>query len=136
MSEVQPVKLKTEDCPPLFNVSFAFGGIEPITPDLQTKISKLQAWLHSHPEVRILLEGHTDSTGPEESNLILSYQRARVVATLLSRRGVSDNQVAAIAYGEQLPLQGLSSKSAKNRRVSMRAEGVQACPYNSTEEDT
>lgn len=63
---------------------------------------------------RINITGHTDSTGPDQLNERLSYERARAVAAYL---------VAAGVPGKQLFVRGVGSRSPKadNDTISGRA---------------
>jgi outer membrane protein OmpA-like peptidoglycan-associated protein len=135
-TEVQPSVVEVPDCPPLFTVLFASESARPLaTAALQEKIARLRDWLSGHPEVKLLVEGHTDLRGTEQFNLQLSSQRAEAVAALLSAAGVSREQLAARAYGKSKPLPGSRAESASNRRVSLRVEGFNECPKTSSEGD-
>lgn len=78
-------------------------------------------YLLTHPNKRILLEGHADERGSREYNIALGEQRAKSVYQLLKRQGVSDRQVGVISYGEEKPAKsGLNNTSWQlNRRVEI-----------------
>ncbi len=116
------------DCPPLFFVQFKRGGIHPVNPDLNENATKLHEWLSHHPDAKILIEGHADSSGPEELNLLISHRRAKAVSQLLVSTGITNEQMVTRAFGEYSPLKGHSPESERNCRVSLRVEGVHACP--------
>ena len=68
----------------------------------------------------IELGGHADSLGSGEYNMVLSLNRAKAVAELLSRTtGVKAADISVAAFGEHSPkAQGESAAArAKNRRV-------------------
>lgn len=69
--------------------------------------------------VEITIVGHTDSTGPEERNQVLSEARAQSVAALLESLGVDGSRLVVIGEGESKPLASNSTQDgrAKNRRV-------------------
>ncbi len=76
--------------------------------------------LQAHPElVLVRVEGHTDSDGPEKSNLDLSQRRAQAVVDYLISSGVDPERLLAEGYGEGMPVVPNSSPSnkARNRRV-------------------
>jgi flagellar motor protein MotB len=116
-------------CAPLFSVQFVRGGIHPIDMKLNEKAAKLREWLRLHPGITVLVEGHADASGPEEFNLFISHRRAKVVSEILLSSGVTEKQMALRAFGEYSPLIGVPPESEKNRRVSLRIEGVRACQY-------
>jgi len=67
----------------------------------------------------LLIEGHTDSVGSEDSNLTLSQERAAAVQVALSRLGVASSRLNAVGYGESQPIadNGSSAGQAQNRRI-------------------
>lgn len=66
---------------------------------------------------KIIISGHTDSTGNEEANLELSKRRANAVLSAIAKFGNTDNRLKAIGFGETSPRFGESSKQELNRRV-------------------
>ncbi len=77
--------------------------------------------LKKYPQLRIELQGHTDSNGPDQYNLKLSQQRADAVRAYLMQQGVPAGQVVARGYGEAQPIESnaTSEGRARNRRVVM-----------------
>ena len=65
--------------------------------------------------------GHTDSVGTEESNLILSRNRANSVADYLISEGVSAERVLTIGHGELRPIADNGTENGRqlNRRVEL-----------------
>jgi OOP family OmpA-OmpF porin len=57
----------------------------------------------AHPEVMIV-SGHTDKTGTEYSNLILSARRAEAVKQGLIDRGVPPERLQVVAIGQAEPV--------------------------------
>jgi len=76
---------------------------------------------HDQPKTAIIAQGHTDSSGPEEYNLTLSERRANAVATHLIGRGLSDDRITALGYGESFPVatNDTGEGRRKNRRVDL-----------------
>ena len=77
--------------------------------------------------VRVSVEGHTDSIGPEEYNQGLSERRARAVKDGLVARGVSRDRLRSVGFGETRPIapnqvDGRDNPDgrAMNRRVELR----------------
>ncbi len=118
---------KTKDCPPLFFFTFSKSSEIPKTHNLMPKIKRLSDWLQQHPNKKVFIDGHTDSFGTEEYNLLLSYRRAKAAEKILVAAGISKDQVIARALGEQESLQGHSAQSKENRRASIRIEALKEC---------
>jgi outer membrane protein OmpA-like peptidoglycan-associated protein len=74
-----------------------------------------------YPKTAVVVQGHTDSTGPAEHNLQLSERRALAVKDLLTDRGVDKQRVAAIGHGELYPVasNGFEDGRRRNRRVTI-----------------
>jgi len=68
---------------------------------------------------RVSIEGHTDATGPDYANYLLSWQRAHAVRRYLIRKGVSPHRLTVKGHGSRQPrVPGNSPKArARNRRV-------------------
>ena len=66
------------------------------------------------------IEGHTDSTGPEEYNQKLGEERAMAVRSYLhDQHGIALNRIEVISYGETKPVvdNKTAAHRAQNRRV-------------------
>ena len=55
--------------------------------------------LSDFPKMKVAIEGHTDSTGPEAGNMRLSQKRANAVRDYLVSRGVSADRLEAAGLG-------------------------------------
>jgi outer membrane protein OmpA-like peptidoglycan-associated protein len=68
-----------------------------------------------------LIEGHTDAVGSEQSNLVLSDQRAESVANVLTDvYGVPPENLATQGYGERYLKVNTDGPEQENRRVTIR----------------
>ena len=76
-------------------------------------------YLRSHPQTRVVLEGHTDERGSREYNVGLGERRAYSVKRLFRQEGVDVAQMRVLSYGEERPAAFCSNETcyAKNRRV-------------------
>ena len=76
------------------------------------------ATLKRYPEVRIEVQGHTDSRGADAYNLDLSARRAATVLKYLQDGGVT-NQLTSRGYGETDPIASNDTDEGRqqNRRV-------------------
>ena len=79
-------------------------------------------FLKNYETLRYEIQGHTDSQGSDEYNLILSAARAGTVRMYLLSKGVPEERVLGIGYGETMPIANNSSAAgrAKNRRVEFK----------------
>ncbi len=74
----------------------------------------------ANESVYIEIQGHTDSTGAEDYNLELGYERAQAVMRYLNRRhGLPLHRMSAVSYGETAPVadNGTREGRSQNRRV-------------------
>ena len=83
-------------------------------------VQKLADFLKQYPNNKVLIEGHTDSTGSNSHNQILSEQRAYAVRTALSDMGISNNRISTLGYGEDYPV--ASNNTAADRQLNRRVE--------------
>ena len=75
-----------------------------------------------YPQTSILVEGHTDSTGSDAYNQQLSERRANSVRKLLVQRGVQEQRITILGYGESRPIATNATPEGRqmNRRVEIR----------------
>jgi outer membrane protein OmpA-like peptidoglycan-associated protein len=89
-------------------------------------IDDISRILVDNPQVKVVtIEGHTDSTGSAERNLLLSQQRADAVKTFLVRKGVAPERIDAKGFGQTRPVADDRTPAgrAKNRRVEFLVKG-------------
>ncbi len=105
------------------NVLFATDKAE-LKPGAELLTAKLAAFLKEHPGRRILIEGHTDSRGPQEYNRKLSQKRAEAVAEALQAQGVDSGRITARGMGEEFPVAPNTTSAGRqqNRRVDIIIE--------------
>jgi len=77
------------------------------------------AWLKSHDNMLVLVEGHCDERGTNEYNLALGERRAKATMNYLVAQGVQANRITIISYGEERPVCTEHTEAcwAKNRRA-------------------
>jgi outer membrane protein OmpA-like peptidoglycan-associated protein/tetratricopeptide (TPR) repeat protein len=76
-------------------------------------------YLLANPHLNIRINGHTDDLGSNESNLALSQSRSDEVKRYLVSKGIDENRMTAIGYGESKPKTANTDDAAraKNRRT-------------------
>lgn len=84
-------------------------------------MNKLADFLREYPERSVMIEGFTDSTGPDAYNQRLSEQRANAVREALLQRGIDVHRVRTRGFGESYPVASNSTAAGRqqNRRVEM-----------------
>jgi outer membrane protein OmpA-like peptidoglycan-associated protein/tetratricopeptide (TPR) repeat protein len=70
----------------------------------QLEVEKIAELMVYHPDSRVDLVGHTDSTGMEDFNMLLSLYRAEKIADYLEMRGISRDRIQVEGTGESAPL--------------------------------
>ncbi|MEP6846223.1 MAG: OmpA family protein [Panacibacter sp.] len=92
-----------------------------ISAGAKTDLDKLAGVFVQYPETNILVEGHTDDTGSDEFNMMLSEKRANAVAGYLEGKGLDASRFQVKWYGETQPKYPNDSDSnrVKNRRVEL-----------------
>ena len=88
-------------------------------------IQNLAEFMKQYPQLSTTVEGHTDSTGPENYNQQLSERRADAVRqVLVEQYGVESERVSSVGYGESRPIADNSTREGRalNRRVEAAVE--------------
>ena len=83
-------------------------------------VQKLADFLKQYPKNKVLIEGHTDSTGSASHNQTLSEQRANAVRSALTDMGIGNDRISTHGYGEDLPV--AVNDSAAHRQLNRRVE--------------
>jgi outer membrane protein OmpA-like peptidoglycan-associated protein len=73
------------------------------------------------PEVKLEIQGHTDSQGNYTKNKQLSQKRAEAVMIYLIQKGIAPDRLRALGFGPDNPIADNKTANgrAKNRRVEM-----------------
>jgi outer membrane protein OmpA-like peptidoglycan-associated protein len=97
---------------------FSKADIKPVSFPILDEVVRL---LQKYPKSNIHLEGHTDNVGKDQSNLVLSKNRAASVRKYFITKGIGANRITSIGYGEQRPIDTNTTAKGRqnNRRVDM-----------------
>jgi OmpA-OmpF porin, OOP family len=108
----------------LRGVNFDFDKAT-IRPDAKVILDEAAAILKRNPDVRVNVDGYTDSIGTKEYNQKLSERRAASVADYLGKAGVERSHLTPRGFGLTNPVDTNKTKEgrAKNRRVELLVEG-------------
>lgn len=84
-------------------------------------IEQIIEMMKQAPDIKISVEGHTDSDGSNESNLKLSEDRAKAVVEAITKGGIDAARLSSAGFGEEKPIADNSTleSKAKNRRVEL-----------------
>lgn len=74
-----------------------------VRPDEASVAQDDASFLHLHPSIKVLVEGHCDDRGSDEYNIALGASRAESVKQSLLQQGISANRVKTISYGKEKP---------------------------------
>lgn len=82
--------------------------------------------LYKFTDTRLLVNGHTDSTGAADYNYNLSNRRAQSVANYLASQGVDQNRLISQGMGPDQPIASNATDSgrAQNRRVELKIVAI------------
>lgn len=100
------------------NIFFNFAKYN-LLPNSYSELNRLSELMKNRPNLRILIEGHTDDIGTQERNLKLSKKRAQAVKEYLVSKGISESRIEIKGYGKSKPLLNEETEEARkqNRRV-------------------
>ncbi|KQY10612.1 hypothetical protein ASE23_05445 [Rhizobium sp. Root73] len=108
----------------LDTITFATGSAEVPMSQAKTLRKVADAMLEvieKDPGETFFIEGHTDAVGSDESNLVLSDERAESVASLLSEvYDIPAENLVTQGYGERFLKVRTQSAEQENRRVTIR----------------
>jgi outer membrane protein OmpA-like peptidoglycan-associated protein len=111
----------------IINLSDVLFDVDRATlkPGAREKLARVAGILASHPDLKIDIEGHADSTGSEEHNQRLSERRAESVHAYLSQQGIGRAVVGTLGFGEERPVatNGTAAGRQMNRRVEIIVTG-------------
>ena len=104
----------------LGDVLFASGQAQ-LVEGGRSSLEEVVDLLQTEPNKKIRVEGHTDSLGEADANLLLSEQRAQAVLDALVSLGVASERISALGMGEDFPIASNEDEDgrARNRRVDV-----------------
>jgi outer membrane protein OmpA-like peptidoglycan-associated protein len=96
-----------------------------LKPAAREKLAKISGILSAHPDLKLEVEGHTDSVGSESYNQALSERRASSVRDYLVSQGVKSDSIIARGFGKSRPVADNATASGRqqNRRVEIVVSG-------------
>ncbi len=103
-------------------IAFGFEG-STLTAEAKKALDDFAAKIKAeNRNVYIEIQGHTDSSGPESTNLRIGEQRAEAVRRYLAiQHGFALHRMNVISYGESAPVASNKTRAGRieNRRVTL-----------------
>ena len=96
-----------------------------LRPESTPVLEELRTTLEDHPELQVVIEGHTDSTGDDAHNQDLSERRAQSVVAYMVGNGIDTGRMDAVGKGETDPVADNETPEGRsqNRRVRVTVRG-------------
>ena len=96
-----------------------------LKPAARERLARVSGIVLAYPDLKLEIEGHTDSIGSDEYNQTLSEKRAAAVRDYLISSGVTSANVEARGLGKSDPVADNGSAAGRkvNRRVEMIVSG-------------
>ena len=91
-----------------------------IKPSFSGTLESVALVLKEYDKTIIQIEGHTDSSGSDSYNQLLSERRASSVRDFLLNQGIEPKRTRAVGYGERYPV--ASNDTAAGREQNRRVE--------------
>jgi len=118
--------LETKDTPRGLVVSMPDvlfdSGSYTLKPAARERLARISGIVLAYPDLRLEIEGHTDSVGSDAYNQTLSEKRAASVRDYLVGNNVSINNVIARGLGKGDPV--ADNSTAKGRQLNRRVEMI------------
>jgi outer membrane protein OmpA-like peptidoglycan-associated protein len=87
-----------------------------------SQLDELIKILSRYEAANLVIEGHTDSNGSDDFNLLLSQKRTESVSAYLISKGIPESRLSGVGLGENNPVATNTTTlgRAKNRRVELK----------------
>jgi peptidoglycan-associated lipoprotein len=124
MREEQKSELRAQMIKFMYEDIYFEKGSYQLTPEARKLLLAKSQWLLKHPDIKVIIEGHTDEPGSKEHNLALGDRRAGAVKSFLIGQGVESARLIVVSYGNEKPIDAARTEKAgsKNRRVHFVVE--------------
>lgn len=113
--ELEPIEVGAQM--ELYNIYYETDSFR-ILPQSEPELQKLVAFLEKNKDLRVEIQGHTDSSGNPESNLELSKRRAQSVVDYLAEHNIQVGRLVSEGYGDTRPI--ASNETAEGRKQNRR----------------
>ena len=97
-------------------------GKSTLRPEAREKLAKISGIVLAYPDLRLAIEGNTDSVGSDAMNQALSEQRAASVRDYLAKENIPAASMTSRGFGKTQPV--ASNDTAEGRQQNRRVEMV------------
>jgi outer membrane protein OmpA-like peptidoglycan-associated protein len=97
-------------------------GKSTLRPEAREKLAKISGIVLAYPDLRLAIEGNTDSVGTDALNQTLSEQRANSVRDYLAKENIPAASMTSQGFGKTQPI--ASNDTAEGRKQNRRVELV------------
>ena len=103
-------------------VHFEFDKYD-LTPTAQMNLDENAELLRDNSDLKVVIQGNTDSIGTEAYNLTLSERRAQTVFDYLRSNGIAPERMQTVGYGFSRPIADNSTREGRalNRRSEIES---------------
>jgi len=101
------------------NVQFVSGKAT-LSKNAAVNLDEMAAYLLKYPELKLVINGHTDNVGSAAVNQRLSERRAAAAKNYLVKKGVGADRITTAGYGMTQPI--VDNNTASNRASNRRTE--------------
>ena len=108
-------------------IGFAFDQAE-VNAQYQELLMQHAQYLSANKDMRLKINGHTDSFGPKEYNQYLSKKRAEEVAKLLVEYGAPEDRITIEGNADDEPLIN-ATRQSEHRRVELDYQDQRLVSY-------
>lgn len=124
MPKVELVSMSLSNHIKVENLIFGRGKADLEDNSFKVILLELTSWLIKNPQVKIRINGHTDSVGDPSLNKLLSLERAGTIRKFLIDQGIPPDQLRTSGWGGSRPIAPNDTEMgrAKNRRVEISVE--------------
>jgi len=85
-------------------------------------LNEIAAYLQDNPSKKMIITGHTDTSGTDRINEVLAVERARSVAAYVTSKGITPSRLTVVGKGASSPIASNDTEEgrAQNRRVEIQ----------------
>lgn len=100
-------------------------GKSTLRPEAREKLAKISGIVLAYPDLRLAIEGNTDSVGSDSKNQVLSEQRANSVLDYMVKQNIPATSMTSKGFGKLQPVASNDTADGRqqNRRVEMVVSG-------------
>lgn len=97
-----------------------------LKPGAKLRLAKVAGIILAYPDLKLEIDGFTDSTGSSDYNQTLSEKRAQAVDDFLVQQGVQSSNISSRGYGQANPVASNATATGRqqNRRVELVVNGT------------